>query len=560
MNWFYYLLEANIYFCILYAFYRFVLKHERFYVLNRWYLIGLCVISFTLPFFSVTYHTSNQTAVDVQPSGNIVYDQQVRVVVSKELATSNNVENSWDFTLDQVFLLVYISVVLLLIFKLGNEIIKIVSLYKKSKKQVKVEAIYVFIDLKGEIFSFFNWLFIDPKLQSNAAIIAHEMTHIKQGHSYDVLFFEMLSCLNWFNPLFKLLIKDAKLNHEYISDQQIAGVLMNRYDYANLLIHHAYEPRETLSHSAFERTQLERRIKQLGNNHSGMGMLKYLALPPLVLTLFFFAAFKVEKSYSAFNFVIDKGIAINKGKQKKIPLTKANKDVVVGPTVTVVKRAATAGLSKQVAVKPNEEVMFSELIAGPRELDQVAAKLAEKGEKLYARDYLLNWTINKSGSSIRKVNHGVLSGTEAQLFRGDIADTLYVDQKYYELKNNTVNVLTDNLMIGYAEHSQFNQKKLIVIDAHQQKIIHRLNDVDIRTKGSIYKVVTNPDYGYEKKTITADTVPSKYVDMKTVNAKFKYILSSLNSHVREAKVTANQIITNETNLPKEDPWQPGIIW
>jgi len=559
MNWFYYLLEANIYFCILYAFYGFFLKHERFYVLNRWYLIGLCFISFTLPFFSVTYHTFNQTAVDVQPSGNIIYDQQASVIPSNELATSNNVENSLDFTLDQVFLMVYISFVLLLIFKLGNEIRRIISLYKISEKELKGKAIFVFIDLKGEIFSFFNWLFIDPKLQANEAIIAHEMIHIKQGHSYDVLFFEMLRCLNWFNPLFRLLIKDAKLNHEYISDQQIAGVLMNSYDYANLLIQYAYEPRERLSHSAFEKTQLERRIKQLGNKHSGMGMLKYLALPPLILTLFFFAAFKVEKSYSAFNFVIDKGIATNKDKQKTVPSTKVNKDVVAGQVVTAVKIADITGLSKQVAVKANEDVIFSELIAGPRELDKIAAKLAEKGEKLYARDYLLNWTINTNGSSVRKVTHGVLSGTEAQLFRGDIADTLYVDQKYYELKKNTVNVLTDNLMIGYAEHNQYNQKKLIIIDAYQQKIIHKLNEVDIRTKGSIYKVVTNPDYGYEKKALT-DTVPSKYVDMKAENAKFKYILSSLNSHVREAKITANQIITNETNLPKEDPWQPGIIW
>jgi len=557
MSWFYYLLEANIYFCILYAFYRVFLKHERFYVLNRWYLIGLCVISFTLPFFSVSYNFNEGIVAD-QHNGEIVYDHQTRIVAFNESPSPVSIADSRDFTLDQVILLVYASVALFFIFRLGKGVSRIIILYQHSEKLIKSEATYVFINLNGEIFSFFKWLFIDPKLQTNQAIIAHEMTHIKQGHSYDVLFFELLRCLNWFNPLFKLLIKDAKLNHEYISDQQIAGVLMNSYEYANLLIQHAYEPRERLSHSAFESTQLERRIKQLGNKHSSMGMLKYLALPPLILTLFFVAAFKVQKSYSAFNFVINKEIAINKGIQKKDPLMKVENGGAPNSVISVSKTVDTAGKSKLLAVKTKNDGMFSELIAGPRELDKIAAKLAEKGEKLYARDYLLHWTINKTGRAIRKVNHGILSGTEAQLFRGANADTLYVDRKYYRLKNNTVNVLTDNLMVGYADYSQSNQKKLIIIDAYQQKIIHRLNDVDIRTKGSIYSVMANPDYGYVKKA--TDTVPSKYVDMKAENAKFKYILSSLNSHVREAKITAHQIVTNETNLPKEDPWQPGIIW
>lgn len=549
MNFFYYLLEANIYCCILYAFYRFVLKRETFYSLNRWYLLGACVIAFTLPLFSITYTTGEEATLSNEPNGTVVYDRFLQIVKAKELSVTSNIENDWTLDLQDTLLLVYAAIAFILLLNLVHSVTKIIGLYLRSSRERKGRVTYVFI-AKEEVFSFFSWLFISPKLRDNAAIKAHELIHIQQGHSYDVLFFEILKRINWFNPIFKLLLNDAKLNHEYISDHQVAGKVMNGYAYANLLIKHAYPAENTLTHSAFEDTQLEARLKQLVRRHSSLSSsFKILLAVPLIAVLFFIAAFGVDKSYGALHFTL------NKSTPKKAVLSapivsRVAKDTVFDHPMIVAKVKKS-----KLAVNDHQP---SELIAGPTALDKIAALLAKKGEKLSARAYLLHWTINQEQQNIRQVAHSVLAGTEAQLFRGSSTDTLYIDQKYYQIEGAAIHVLTDHLMIGYADGERANVNKLVIVDPVRKKIVHELGRVNIKTKGSIYKVVVNPDFRYEKKT--TDTLPSKYVNMKVENAKYKFMLTSYNSHVREASIIGNQIITNETNLPKDDPWQQDIIW
>ncbi|MCY1512524.1 BlaR1 peptidase M56 [compost metagenome] len=452
-------------------------------------------------------------------------------------------------------------------YNLFSNLFKIVSVYRNGDKEIKQGVMYIKLpDAKEEVFSFFNWLFLHPNLYENHAIIAHEKTHIRQGHSYDILFFELLRCLNWFNPLVYKLFTTVKLNHEYISDREASTILTNKYEYATLLIQHAYVPREQLSHSAFTQSQLEQRIKQLGKQESKTkAVVKYLMVLPIAGVLFFISAFKVEKSYGFIHVLIDQTPTIRTYPYQQItsaPQQKGKATTPVEATAKIANKGKNEGIGSRTPILTAKGGSTSELISGPGVLDQIAAELATQGKRLYARDYMMHWTINKNNLLIRKVTHGVLSGTVAQLFRGDLADTLYVDQGYYKIKDQVVTISTDNLMIGYANGNQNSNKKLIIIDAFKRKIVHILAHVDIRTFGTVYKVVTNPDYGYVKResSLSVDTLASNYVDMKTVNANYQYIMASLNSRVREAKITANEIITNETKTPKEDPWQPGIIW
>ncbi|KQC02537.1 M56 family metallopeptidase [Pedobacter sp. Hv1] len=567
MAWLYYLIEANIYLGIFYAFYYFVLKNETLYVLIRWYLLVTAVLAFVLPLLTVSYTTPISQPIVAQSAKKLLYDVPLIAVADKITKPSESVENDINFTFDKLLFLVYGAVVLLFCCKLLFHLYKIVSIYRRGEKEIQDDITFIKLPYaKEEVFSFFSWLFLHPNLYQNRVIIAHEKMHIRQGHSYDVLFFELLCCLNWFNPLLYQLFSAAKLNHEYIADQETSTALMNKYDYANLLIQHAYVPREPLSHSAFTQTQLEQRIKQLGRPQSKRKVwVKCLVLFPMVGLLFFISAFKVEKSYGLINFVVGETVKPQTRPSRPIVSLPNQKELKVAPEQKIIKKVGQqedkVDSTQQVSTPMATNVTTSELITGVGVLNQIAVELAAQGKKLYAREYMLYWTTNKDNLPIRKAIHGVLSGTEAQLFRGIVADTLYIDEAYYKIKGNVVEISTDNLMVGYADGKQNDQKKLVVVNALKRKIVHTLNNVDIRTWGTIYKVIANPDYGYVKKeTKPVDTLAIKYVDMKVENAKFKYIMVSLNSRVREAKITANEIITNETKIPKEDPWQPGIIW
>jgi hypothetical protein len=558
MNWLYYLIEANIYLGIFYAFYHFVLKQEPLYNINRGYLLVTPILAFIFPLLTVSYTTSI-AQLPLRMPDPIVYDLRPSVTVAAQphLSLVSSTSTVWQF--EEILPFLYLTVVLCGFAITLKKIAKLVLLYKRSHKRKADGVVYLTLDgQREEIFSFFNWLFLHPKMYKNQVIIVHELIHIKQGHSYDVIFFEFLRCINWFNPCVYLLFKAAKLNHEYISDRSIVANMQNRYDYANLLIQHAYLPSENLSHSAFSKTQLEQRIIHLGKQSKNpSGRLKYVALFPLVTLLVFIAAFKVEKSYGLINFNIT---------AHKAPVATAAPGNLATPNAisAKVKRAQVHPLVKNKAnpAVPSTLVsdpQLSELVSGSTTLGEFAAEMAKKGEKLYAIDYELFWATNKANAKIRKVIHSICVGTEAQLFRGQQADTLYIDQGFYAIADGSVRINTDHLWIGATDDSPAPQKKLIVIDAAKRKIIAKLAQVNLLTKGLIHRVIRNPYFGYGKDGVV-DSVPNKYVDVKKRDADRKYIANVSNIYVREARITASQIITNETKSPEEDLRQPGIIW
>ena len=52
-----------------------------------------------------------------------------------------------------------------------------------------------------------------------APVLAHELTHVRQGHSYDVLWLELWRVVLWPNPFAHLLLPALRLTHELLADR-----------------------------------------------------------------------------------------------------------------------------------------------------------------------------------------------------------------------------------------------------------------------------------------------------------------------------------------------------
>jgi TonB family protein len=50
------------------------------------------------------------------------------------------------------------------------------------------------------------------------AVLAHELVHVRQGHSFEVLWLEVWRALLWFNPFAHLLLPALRLTHELLAD------------------------------------------------------------------------------------------------------------------------------------------------------------------------------------------------------------------------------------------------------------------------------------------------------------------------------------------------------
>src|SRR4029077_490104 len=91
----------------------------------------------------------------------------------------------------------------------------------------------------GTPFSFFKQVFwnrqIDLQSHEGQQIFRHELYHVRQKHSFDILLIEIITIIFWFNPFFYLIKKEIKAIHEFLADQYAASA-SNRYSYAELLV------------------------------------------------------------------------------------------------------------------------------------------------------------------------------------------------------------------------------------------------------------------------------------------------------------------------------------
>ncbi|MCK9304028.1 MAG: M56 family metallopeptidase [Bacteroidales bacterium] len=116
-------------------------------------------------------------------------------------------------------------------------------------------AIIFFLRKKGEVycldglevivnprvrspFSFFRFIFLSPGIsdREREQIICHESSHIRRGHSLDILLISAIKIFQWFNPFIFLLGKSLSSLHEYQADRDVLGKGYRLEDYQLLIL------------------------------------------------------------------------------------------------------------------------------------------------------------------------------------------------------------------------------------------------------------------------------------------------------------------------------------
>lgn len=293
MSWLFYLLEANLYLIIFYCFFKIFLNKDTFYGLNRYYLIFSTIISFLVPFFKVgIWNKETFNVVD-----NAVFTQQA--IIPNTNIIQHQQSNDPAFTLNSLIFAVYLIVILLLLFRLIRGLSYILKIKGLDKSTIENGIRIIYLEKSNSAFSFFNLLFIDPELENQSIIRKHEMAHIKQGHSFDILLYEIIGVINWFNPAIYLLKKDIKLIHEYLADLEVTDSDMDKYDYAMFLIKRSINLQNlTLTNQIFNSSLLKKRITMLNQNKTvGWVRLKMLLVLPIICGMLGLSTMAFTKTY-----------------------------------------------------------------------------------------------------------------------------------------------------------------------------------------------------------------------------------------------------------------------
>jgi len=293
MNLMRYLLEANLYLAAFYLLYLFLLRKETYYQLSRAYLLASSMLAFVIPLLQLgILKPENFTTVSVVPAFDPREFQNLAVVAAP---VPVHVWSVFDYCL-----LVYGIITAVLLINLGIKIFKLIRLSKQNARQANGEFILIEIDSESAAFSFFSYLFIDTKLASSQTVIRHEEVHIRQKHSWDIIYLELLKVINWFNPFVYLLQNSIKEVHEYIADEHTAELENSHDNYASFLISNAYGMAQSgLTNSFSGKNMLRKRIIMLYRERSGrLAKLKYLLALPLICGLLCLSTMAfTDKSY-----------------------------------------------------------------------------------------------------------------------------------------------------------------------------------------------------------------------------------------------------------------------
>lgn len=268
-----YLLQVNVGLILFYALYKLVCTRDTFFRSRRFILIVSLVLPFILPFIDVREWLESRDRMIMLTHFDYSAVLPEIVVGSEAAETGNRV-----FVLSEWIGYLYLAGVLVLLVRLA---IQAFSLYRlivrMPEKEINGVRVKCLNDPSGP-FSFFRWIFMNPaavKEDEISEILTHEMAHVKQRHSVDVLLAEMVSICCWINPFAWLLKREVRLNLEFLADRKVmeAGFATKSYQYHLLGL--AYNHKYGLSNN-FNFSHLKQRIIMMNKKKSnGAGHIKY---------------------------------------------------------------------------------------------------------------------------------------------------------------------------------------------------------------------------------------------------------------------------------------------
>ncbi len=286
------LFETSVALVLFYVVFVFWLKKETFFRENRFYLLLTAGFSLLIPWINFSLPSSSTTTV-------MVYN--LLDVVS---VTANGYEKSLINTITTwqwIFIVYAVGVVVMLGLLIVN-MIKVTRIDKISHQNFggEISKDVRFIEADVVPFSFFNKIYINPNNYSQNQlndIIAHESVHLRQQHTYDCLFYELLIVFFWFNPIVYKYRASAKELHEFLADEGAIRSGIAEVEYKKLLFEQATGLKTLTVANSFNYSLIKRRLIMLTKiKSSKVAKVRLLLVMPIVLALVLVFSFNTNNT------------------------------------------------------------------------------------------------------------------------------------------------------------------------------------------------------------------------------------------------------------------------
>jgi TonB family protein len=225
------IIEPAISIGFFYLAYLLFLRNLAFFQVNRVYFLVAIIFSLLLPLITVTPPVT---------IGNYTSFIQ-EVTITAQVQGNAIAAGKQPFDYGKIIPVIYLAGAVLLGLRFLTRIAGLALLISgnRTTRHRHRHNHIVSIESDQSPFSFLNYIFINESLyreEERKKIIEHELVHIRQFHSFDLILLELLTIVQWFNPVAWLIRRSMLEIHEYLADEQVIRTGTSIPAYQSLLV------------------------------------------------------------------------------------------------------------------------------------------------------------------------------------------------------------------------------------------------------------------------------------------------------------------------------------
>lgn len=291
-----YLFESSIALLSFYLLYYWGLRKETFFQLNRWYLLLMPAVALIIPLLNIEL-ASTAAGAEIPVLYPIMEEYQV---FEEAVWVRGGEASGMLLALSVADLLrwVYGLGVIIMTLRLLQGLKALMRQMREAHARKEGKITYLQAGQSRPTASFFSYIFWNPKKDGEKyqLILEHEMVHVRQWHSLDVLLMELWVIIKWFNPIIYLYRRDLRLTHEYIADHYVVSCSGDRVAYAQLMVQAECQAKtHRLTHKFNSLTKL-RLIMLAKSKSSSWQYGRFFLVLPITLTLFSLFSFNLASN------------------------------------------------------------------------------------------------------------------------------------------------------------------------------------------------------------------------------------------------------------------------
>lgn len=301
-----YIIKWAIALTALYSLYGLFLRKETFHGFNRLVLLGILVGSMVLPMCQLpTQNRLSSMVQEVEQSINaeasrleVQLPETTLSTIAGERAEANAQDDAAQTTSAAadspslwfvIPVLIYFLGVLFCWAKELKDFASLAIMIHRSRR-LKLDGvpqnIHLMVNDQVSVpCSWMHWILVSRwDLQDNGSLILqHEMEHIRQGHSWDMLLADLTANMLWFLPFAHLLRKDLGDVHEYQADRAVVQANLDTKRYHQLIIDKAAPQSVSPVANSLNASMVKKRLTMmLCRESSHLSRLKVLYILPLL--------------------------------------------------------------------------------------------------------------------------------------------------------------------------------------------------------------------------------------------------------------------------------------